>query len=357
MIKKLISSKRVLITILISVILLQVAPAFAEMDMSTISEGNVRSVRLEDLVGGGFSDVKSSAWYYADVLKAKSEGLIAGVGDNMYSPQGKITYAQYVTVLVRLIDEDIDESTETGSHWAYKYIKKALELGIVDKNENFQLDEGIPRQDVIKFTCKALGLKPSTTSKIIFKDTKGIDAGYINKAFEEYLTEGVGRDTEGLREFGYGKKSTRAELATMILRVREYKENPTEYKEEKAKEREKADQEWKEQANEYEVWNGYKIPKEFAEHNCVRTYTDIEFEGVVAVNSKYRNKENDFKTMEKVIESKWGNEIAKKIVDYGREKKNIDSKVYQRFSIGDGYTAVVSSGSGDELVSIQIVNW
>ena len=45
-------------------------------------------------------------------------------------------------------------------------------------------------------------------------------------------------------EGGYDRTSTRAELATMALRVKKYIENPPEYTIDRAAQREKAEREW-----------------------------------------------------------------------------------------------------------------
>ncbi|HHX23268.1 MAG TPA: hypothetical protein GX723_04540, partial [Thermoanaerobacterales bacterium] len=107
-------------------------------------------------------------------------------------------------------------------------------------------DKGIPRQDMIKYTCKALGVKPIKTAETIFddlKDKNDDEVGFINAALEEYLTEGIGRTPEGLRIFGYDRQSNRAELATMALRIKEYKEDPVAYKKERKAARDAADRE------------------------------------------------------------------------------------------------------------------
>lgn len=195
-----------------------------------------------------FNDVKPSDWYYNDVLEAQKLGLVQGVGNSQYAPSKTISYAEYITILMRVLDVDVSKYT-AGKHWASQNMLAAQDLGILTKEEviDTKYDAGITRQDMVKYSCKALEVKPSETLEYIFGDVKGkseSEVKYINAAFKEYLTEGMGRSSEGLRLFGYDKKSNRAELATMALRIKAYKENPTEYKAERAAAREKADKEW-----------------------------------------------------------------------------------------------------------------
>ena len=50
----------------------------------------------------GFSDVPRSAWYAEAVDFAKASGLMDGVGNNRFDPNGTVTRAMVVTVLYRL---------------------------------------------------------------------------------------------------------------------------------------------------------------------------------------------------------------------------------------------------------------
>ena len=48
-----------------------------------------------------FADVKSGSWYYSNVVFAYTHGLMNGVGQNMFDPNGKVTRAMLVTILYR----------------------------------------------------------------------------------------------------------------------------------------------------------------------------------------------------------------------------------------------------------------
>ncbi len=195
-----------------------------------------------------FTDIKPTDWFYNDVVQAQKEGLVQGIGAGKYAPNKTISYAEYITVLVRVLGLDVTDELK-GNHWASQYMHAAVKAGILTQEEliDLKFDEGIPRQDMIKYTCKALGVKPLKTTDTIFDDLKDKneeEVGYINAAYEKYLTEGIGRTPDGLRLFGYDRTSTRAELATMALRVKKYIENPPEYTIDRAAQREKAEREW-----------------------------------------------------------------------------------------------------------------
>ena len=184
-----------------------------------------------------FDDVKLTDWFFYDVREARKLGFISGVGNNLYAPNKTITYAEFITILVRVLGVDVSKY-EKGKHWASQNIEAAKDLGIIQGFEIINIDAGIPREDMAKFVCRALGLKPVMNDEVIFVDVgKNVsveDRAYVNTAFKEYLIEGIGRSKQGERLFGYGQTVNRAQLATMALRIKDYKEDKEAYKQERA---------------------------------------------------------------------------------------------------------------------------
>lgn len=196
-----------------------------------------------------FEDVKPSDWFYNDVLKARELGLIAGVGNNRFAPNKHISYAEFITVLIRILGIDVSKYP-SGNHWASQNIEAAKALNIITEFEIINYDAGIPREDMAKFTCRALGIEPVLSDEIVFADAaKNISAeerGFINTAYKEYLIEGIGRSKDGGRLFGYGQTVNRAQLATMALRIKAYKEDKEAYKQERAAVRQAEEAKWQE---------------------------------------------------------------------------------------------------------------
>lgn len=274
-----------------------------------------------------FDDVKPGEWYYEDVTRARAYGIVNGIGDNKFAPMNTITYAEYITTLVRILDSDIDKSSNDnkGSHWSDKYIAKARELGILGKSEAIDVNKGIPRQDMVKYTCKALELEPADVryALMIFDDVPEEERPILEMAFKEYLTEGTGFSESGFRKFGYNLTSNRAELGTMALRVMKYIENPTLFKIEKVKEREEREKAHWEKLG-YKMFNGYKIPLGF------ETYREDVFKGS---SEQPIRKDLDFKAyvyvrepenldkMQVILASKLGEDVAREAIEYAKKKK------------------------------------
>lgn len=223
LIKKLIILAWVIITLI-----MQIVPVFASLS--------------EYVLVADFDDVKQSDWYYKDVMEARKSGLVVGGANNKYAPTEPISYAQYIAVMLRVIEPSIELRDSKGV-WYEKYITRAKELGIIDKNEKIDPVKAIPREEMIKYTCKSLGIAPYEGNAVVFQDVKPADAKYINAAYYEYLTEGTKVLGKDKRNFGFGETATRAQLASMALRIQSYKNDPQAYKEKAAADRVRMEQE------------------------------------------------------------------------------------------------------------------
>ena len=51
-----------------------------------------------------FTDVSEGSWYYNAVAYVYENGLMNGVGDNEFDPQGTATRAQIAAILMRFIE-------------------------------------------------------------------------------------------------------------------------------------------------------------------------------------------------------------------------------------------------------------
>lgn len=97
--------------------------------VSLVSAADISPTRSYN---GQFSDVSSSAWYYDSVSGAYSLGLISGVDDTHFSPDGTITIAQAVKLAASchqlLTDGKTTElrETKTGTTDTYPTPRKTV---------------------------------------------------------------------------------------------------------------------------------------------------------------------------------------------------------------------------------------
>ena len=75
-----------------------------------------------------FSDVKVGDWYTGWVNLAVSQGYMAGYPDGTFKPNANITYAECITVQVRLLGYN----EKLPGEWPTEYLVKASEVGITD---------------------------------------------------------------------------------------------------------------------------------------------------------------------------------------------------------------------------------
>lgn len=113
-----------------------------------------------------FSDVKSSDWYSGYVNVVANEGIITGYPDGRFGADEAITYAQAVTVLVRLLGYNADD---VGHRWPRGYMEKAAVLGITE-GVSFDNNNAVPRSVAALFIYRTL-----------FTDMKGTDTALVTK--------------------------------------------------------------------------------------------------------------------------------------------------------------------------------
>ncbi|GAQ24133.1 S-layer homology domain-containing protein [Tepidanaerobacter syntrophicus] len=318
----------------------------------------------------GFNDIKPTDWFYNDVIEAQRVGLIAGVGNNMFAPNKTISYAEYLTILTRILGADTSNKGNS-NHWAAGNIEAAKKLGIISEGEVTNYDAGIPREVMAVFTCKTLGVKPGDGSQIIFEDTRNASPeirAYINAAYNEYLTEGVGRDDSGKLQFGYGQTVTRAQLATMALRIKDYKEDKEAYKQSRAIARNAAEEEWKKQHNsggsggsgssgstqqQYITWNGYKFPVGSVFYNMNKDGHDYGLD--FAAEVRFIAYPERYDELYNIMASKLDPATVKAAIDYAKTKTDKSQELpLKTFKTPNGYEIQVWSVKFSSTTSFSV---
>ena len=143
---------------------------FAPDNLITRAEFSVIAVKVANYKEGGssllFSDVPSSFWGAKHIATAAENKLIYGYPDGSFHPGENITYAQALTILMRLLGYS---SGEIGRGYPYGYIDKAQELGICD-GLSFNADDRITRGVVALVFDRALSCDMNgTSSKLMTK--------------------------------------------------------------------------------------------------------------------------------------------------------------------------------------------
>lgn len=105
------------------------------MDLLDVSSGISGDTHFEFITeqdADVFVDVPEGAWYHDAVIAMKDGGLIAGVGDSKFMPDGVLTVSQFCQIMARATGL-VTGSYDAG-YWAAGAIKSCVEAGYVVAN-------------------------------------------------------------------------------------------------------------------------------------------------------------------------------------------------------------------------------
>ncbi len=183
----------------------------------------------------GFQDVTERDWFKEAVDFVTAESLMNGVGNNKFDPNGQTTRAMVVTVLYRMEDEPAIIGTgfsDTGKNrWYSKAVIWAKENGIVNgyTDNTFRPDVTMTREELVTVFYRYSQYKgydvSQTTSLYDYTDYKTVQK-YAKTAMKWAVAVGLvtGFADSTLRPQG---ESTRAQLATILMRYNENIKNRT----------------------------------------------------------------------------------------------------------------------------------
>lgn len=163
-----------------------------------------------------YGDVKEGDWYYTYVRELSSENIVSGYPDGTFQPNRELTAGEALKLLL-VAATKTDPGTAPSGHWALNYLALAESLGCVTPGGIVDLDAPIDRLSIAGIAAIAMGLQP-VTGITPFAD---VDDGYTLALYEAGIITG---DTAGSQRFyNPGGSITRAEMCTIVSRIRGYK--------------------------------------------------------------------------------------------------------------------------------------
>lgn len=163
----------------------EVATMFARLMKEKMVEGQTYPTT--------FSDVDEAAWYADYIGYMQRYGVINGYEDGTFRPDNTITRAEFVTIASRMIeiadDIDVDFADVSLEHWAYDYIAFASENNWVGGYEDgtFRPDNRITRAEVVTIVNRMLGrsadeayIEENIDSLTTFEDVTKAHWAYLN---------------------------------------------------------------------------------------------------------------------------------------------------------------------------------
>ncbi len=172
-----------------------------------------------------YTDVPGNAWFARAVEYCAAQGLMNGVSEDSFAPNGGTTRAMVVTVLYRLSGSPVRASEKTfpdvaADSWYADSVTWAALEGITTGKEDgrFAPDEAISRQDLAVFLWRSLG-SPAALGGEPFTDEAQIGA-YALEAVRWARSAGIVNGM-GDGSFAPKKGATRAELASILMNLSE----------------------------------------------------------------------------------------------------------------------------------------
>ncbi len=176
--------------------------------------------KVQSYENGLFSDITTDAWYAEDVKDSYEFGLVNGVGNNKFDPNGTVTVAQAITLAARFNSSYNNE--EIGSaegEWYTPYVNYAIDKKIVKDGQFDNYTRAAKRSEVALLFASAL-------PKEYFKPLNYVYSIPDVSADKEYHDElmllykaGIAMGSDANGTFNPDTNITRAEFSALINRV------------------------------------------------------------------------------------------------------------------------------------------
>lgn len=172
---------------------------------------------------GGFSDMASCPWAEEAVNYLFEKGIVSGRDDGSFDPNGSITRAEAVKLLVTAFGlteegEELSFTDVPSDRWYYRYIRIAFAAGLISgvSESEFAPETEVSRQDMAVLLDRVMN-RENTEEAFDFSDGEQI-ADYAKQAVANLAALGVVSGTdEG--SFEPSRNTTRAQAAKMLYEI------------------------------------------------------------------------------------------------------------------------------------------
>lgn len=181
----------------------------------TITESNIK----QDDITPKFSDVQKEHWAFDYVEKLYALGAVKGDENGNFNPDAKITRAEFVKLLVEILNldnmGDISFYDVNENDWYYKYVNIAYTNGLVNgvSETNFYPDAQITREDMALIISRAFTSLKADDKALDFKDTENISS-YALDAVKVLFANNIISGNNGF--FNPKDNASRCEAAKII---------------------------------------------------------------------------------------------------------------------------------------------
>lgn len=129
------------------------------------------------------ADVVKDAWYYQNVVDMLEKGIMQGVGDSCFDPEGDLTRAQVAMILYRLEKDTLPKAGEAASFrdvgkedWFYETVLWASETQVIGgyEDQTFRPNQPASREEVVTMIVRCFRVSET--------DVADVDLGQFSDA-------------------------------------------------------------------------------------------------------------------------------------------------------------------------------
>lgn len=205
------------------------APAGGGSGLFNSAKLDVSASTQTPTLKSAFADVDGTHWAFEYIVSLYKAGLISGRSEDSFVPDGEITRAEFLKLLLTAFYPDSVQCScnftdVSENDWFYSYIAKAQTIGLTNGYEDgsFCPNDPILRRDIAVFIERLLEITGRELEKAEGQTLADFDtvAAYAQNAVSYLVSAGIisGNDRG---EFLPDKNTTRAETAKMIYLVRQ----------------------------------------------------------------------------------------------------------------------------------------
>ncbi len=194
-------------------------PIEPEVEEIIIEEEEKQPVTFADVNEDSFS------WALEEISYLSAKGIITGVEDNTFEPAREVTRGEFTALLVRALGLDYNmeyqgkfEDVKSDS-WYAGFVQAAVENGIIKgiSENNFDPNGKLTREQAAVMVAKALEISKNSISTTEFKDKSSV-SDWAGEAIEQVVSNGI---FSGFPDKTFRPKEslTRAQSAVAIYKL------------------------------------------------------------------------------------------------------------------------------------------
>lgn len=161
-----------------------------------------------------FPDVDEYAEYAEAITYVNEIGIMVGDEQGNFNPNKTVTRAEMATIICRVLNETENLSASAVFsdvsiiHWAYGYVSKAAELGIVNGygNGSFGPSDNVTYEQAVTMIVRAIGWNAEIDD---IEKIGGYPDGFMFLAQERGILEGISAEK--------GEMLSRADVASLLF--------------------------------------------------------------------------------------------------------------------------------------------